>query len=148
MAKILKFSDPDQIGREISEYFSNNENARFVRRLDIILLVLNGTSIKDAAALFRVNPTTIQRWIGRVNKGGIKELKDKSKPGRPTRLTKQDLDSLRDDLEQAPSDLGYKNARWDGKLLSHHISKKYGVELRVRRCQSLFKELGFSLPPK
>jgi hypothetical protein len=30
-------------------------------------------------------------------------------------------------------------------LLSHHLAHKYSVHLKVRRCQSLFHELGFSL---
>ncbi len=52
---------------------------------------------------------------------------------------------LKSDLEKSPKDLGYDQARWDGKLLSHHLKVQYSVELRVRQCQNLFKQLGFSL---
>jgi len=34
---------------------------------------------------------------------------------------------------------------WDGKLLSHHIRQQYGIELGVRQCQRLFRQLGFRL---
>ena len=34
---------------------------------------------------------------------------------------------------------------WDGILLSKFIKERYGVELKPRRCQYLFHELGFSL---
>ena len=30
-------------------------------------------------------------------------------------------------------------------ILSHHLKVQYSVELRVRQCQNLFKQLGFSL---
>jgi transposase len=32
---------------------------------------------------------------------------------------------------------------WDGKLLSHHLSETYEIDLGVRQCQRLFKQLGF-----
>jgi transposase len=39
--------------------------------------------------------------------------------------------------------LGYGQNLWDGKLLSHHLSRSYGVNLGVRQCQRLFHQLGF-----
>jgi transposase len=32
---------------------------------------------------------------------------------------------------------------WDGRLLSHHLLKVYGIKLGVRQSQRLFKKLGF-----
>ena len=34
---------------------------------------------------------------------------------------------------------------WDGKTLSAWIEKAYGVQLRVRQCQRLFRQLDFRL---
>jgi len=34
---------------------------------------------------------------------------------------------------------------WDGKTLSAFIEKRYGIELGVRQCQRLFRQLGFRL---
>jgi len=42
MPKVLKILDPEKVKKEIEGYLSSNEDARFVRRLDAILLVLNG----------------------------------------------------------------------------------------------------------
>ena len=32
---------------------------------------------------------------------------------------------------------------WDGKLLSQHLRQRYGVELGVRQCQRVFRDMGF-----
>jgi len=34
---------------------------------------------------------------------------------------------------------------WDGKTLSAWIEKAYGIQLRVRQCQRLFRQLDFRL---
>ena len=71
-------------------------------------------------------------------------LLDDLKPGRPTKLTPDQLGRLRNDILLSPSELGYKQSSWNGKLLSEHIHQQFGIELKVRRCQELFHELGFS----
>jgi transposase len=34
---------------------------------------------------------------------------------------------------------------WDGKTLSAFIKRQYGIDLGVRQCQRLFRQLGFRL---
>ena len=34
--------------------------------------------------------------------------------------------------------------KWDGLTLSDYIKEKYNIDLKVRQCQRLFHELGFS----
>jgi hypothetical protein len=45
----------------------------------------------------------------------------------------------------SPLDYGLENSLWDGKTLSAFISKHFSVELGVRQCQRLFRQLGFGL---
>jgi len=145
MPKILQIKDLEKIKTEIQNYFAVNEDARFVRRIDVISLICNGHAINYVAGLFGINSTTVQRWIHRLNESGFQGLKDKPGRGRRSKLNDNDRLRLKSDLERPPKDLGYDQARWDGKLLSHHLKLKYGVELKVRQCQNLFKQLDFSL---
>jgi transposase len=48
-------------------------------------------------------------------------------------------------LRGKPSDAGMRVNLWDGRSLSAWIEKTYGVQLRVRQCQRLFRQLGFRL---
>lgn len=145
MPKLLKIENIERIKAEIQSHFSVNEDARFVRRLDIILLLCNKQSVSNIVDLFGINATTIQRWVGRLNKFGFEGLRDKPGRGRRSLLSEADQTKLKKDIEKPPKDFGYDQARWDGKLLSHHIKKDYNVEIKVRQCQNLFKQLGFSL---
>jgi len=145
MPKLLKIENAERIKAEIQSHFSVNEDARFVRRLDIILLLCNKQSVSNIVDLFGINATTIQRWVGRLNEFGFEGLRDKPGRGRRSLLSEADQTKLKKDIEKSPKDFGYDQARWDGKLLSHHIKKDYNVEIKVRQCQNLFKQLGFSL---
>ena len=44
-----------------------------------------------------------------------------------------------------PSDAGMRVNLWDGKTLSAWIEKTYGIQLGVRQCQRLFRQLDFRL---
>jgi len=145
MPKTLKIKDVDQIKNQIKDYFTINEDARFVRRLDVIALICNDHSINYVADLFDIDKTTIQRWIHRINESGFEGLKDRSGRGRKSQLGDSERLHLKTELDSSPSQFGYQQSRWDGKLLSHHLNLHYGIDLKVRQCQNLFKQLGFSL---
>jgi transposase len=145
MPKVLKIKNIDKVKNTIKGFFSAHEDARFVRRLDVIALLCDGHPITYVADLFGMNPTTVQRWIHRINMSGFEGLNDKVGRGRRSQLSDQDRLKLKKEIKDSPVTLGYKHARWDGKLLSHHLKVHYGIELKVRQCQYLFKQLGFSL---
>ena len=145
MPKLLEIKNVEQIKEEITNFFSVSEDARFVRRLDIIALICNQHPINYVAELFGINPTTVQRWVHRLNESGFEGLKDKAGRGRRSQLSKSDRRQLKTELQSSPATFGYQQSRWDGKLLSHHLQLHYGIQLKVRQCQNLFKQLGFSL---
>jgi transposase len=96
--------------------------------------------------LMNTSPRTISNWIHKINiEGDVEVLRDKEKPGRTARLDGNQLEVLKEHLEKQPRELGIDANLWDGKALSHHIKKAFGISLQVRQCQRLFRKLGFSL---
>jgi ribosomal protein L36 len=67
MPKVLKIKDIDKVKNKIKSFFSAHEDARFVRRLNVIALICDGHPIHYVADLFDINPSTVQRWIHRIN---------------------------------------------------------------------------------
>jgi len=145
MPKLLKIKNVDRLKKEITNFFSINEDARFVRRLDVIALICNDHPITYVADLFDINPTTVQRWVHRLNESGFEGLNDKAGRGRRSQLSDADRWKLKNEIGSSPAKFGYKQSLWNGKLLSHHLKLRYGIQLKVRQCQYLFKQLGFSL---
>jgi transposase len=119
------------------------DETRFQHRLHCIILMCNGKTCAEVAALFGDSLRAVQYWAKSFNAQGLSGLRDAAKPGRKARLSAKDKEVLSKNLRQPPTAFGYSQNLWDGKLLCHHIKEKFMVELKVRQCQNLFHELGF-----
>lgn len=53
------------------------------------------------------------------------------------------INMINRDLRKGPGEFGYDQNLWDGKLLNHHISEKFSVNISVRTCQLLFHRHNF-----
>jgi len=142
--KKLRFEDPESIINTIKNEIAKVKDGRYVHRMDALLLIALGHNAYEVAEMYGHSPRSLHDWIKGVKEHGIEYLKDDPKPGRPRRLDEATANKLKQELILPPSELGYNQARWDGRLLSEHLKKQYGIELKVRRCQELFHELGFS----
>ncbi len=129
----------------VQEEISRSEESRYDHRLHGILLLCQGMSCPEVAGLFGEDVRTVERWVKRFNIGGFAGLAEGERPGRPRRLTERQWSQLENHLRGQPRTFGYEQNLWDGPLLSHHIMNQYGVELSVRQCQRLFRQMGFRL---
>lgn len=142
MRKLI-IRDPEIMKVAIQCEIERSEESRYDHRLHGVLLVCGGRSSYEVAGILGRDPRTIQNWVNRFEKIGFEGLREGERLGRPTRLDANQFEQLGRDLRKDPRKLGYSQNMWDGKLLSHHLSKAYGIELGVRQCQRLFKKLGF-----
>ena len=141
----LEIADAGVMQLAIREEINRSEEARYDHRLHGVLLVCRGLSCYEVGDLFGQHSTTIQRWVRGFERHGFGGLSDGERPGRPRRLTAKQWDMVSRDLRKQPHDLVYQQNLWDGKLLSHHLGQAYGVDLKVRQCQRIFRHLGFRL---
>jgi transposase len=100
---------------------------------------------QTVAELIKRSLKTIQNWVNAFNEGGIEGIIPNQPPGRPSRLSKSQMEEVKADVLTHPRKLGYEFSNWEGKSVSHHIKQKYGVELGVRQCQYILHELGLTL---
>ncbi len=76
---------------------------------------------------------------------GLAGLIEGERPGRPKRLDEIQMKEINRVLRGQPSDAGMRVNLWDGKTLSAWIEKTYGLQLGVRQCQRIFRQLDFRL---
>lgn len=120
-----------------------NGESRYIHRLHGVLLVAKGHSCSEVAKILGHTVKTIENWVNRFNEGSFQALKDETRTGRPSSLSSQQLEEIQLILRKDPLTMGYEQNLWDGKLLSYHIEKNYGITLSVRQCQRLFHKLEF-----
>jgi transposase len=143
--KKLSISDAEIMVLALQDEIRRSEEARYDHRLHAILLVARGMSCGKAAGLLGDSTRTVQYWVRRFEEEGLTGLVDADKPGRPARLTSEQLDRIALVLRAPPHKAGLSANFWDGKTLSAFILKEWNIILGVRQCQRLFRRLGFRL---
>ena len=139
----LIIRDADIMKVAIQCEIERSEESRYDHRLHGVLLVCDGRSCYEVAEILGRSPRTIQHWINRFESIGFEGLREGERSGRPRRIDEAQLKRIGRDLRKDPREIGYSQNMWDGRLLSHHLSKAYGIELGIRQCQRLFHRLGF-----
>lgn len=139
----LEIRDAEVMRLVVQQEIMRSQESRYDHRLHGILLCCSGLSCYQVAHVLGQSPRTVQYWVKRFEKSGFGALQEKPRPGRPRTLDAKACAQVALHLRQCPRALGYAQNIWDGKLLSHHIKSAFAVELGVRQCQRLFRDLGF-----
>lgn len=109
----------------------------------MVNLMLSGFSAKELAKYCGESERTLQSWLKKVDEQGWETLISKKQPGRPSRLSNQQIEEIRIAVQANPEQSGYNI--WDGPTLSDYIKSQYGIEYGVRASQYLLHRMGFSL---
>lgn len=144
--KPLKISDAQTMILALQDEIRRSDESRYDHRLHGVLLVAHGISCREAAGVLGDAPRTVENWVHRFEESGLAGLTDGERPGRPSRLTQTQLGKVETALRQSPIEAGVEGGGvWDGKTLSRFLDQNFGVELKARQCQRLFRQLGFRL---
>jgi putative transposase len=106
-------------------------------KLSFINLVTGGMKLKDAAACFGIGIATSYKWIRRWNNEGVEGLKRRKIPGRPPKLSVEELEELRRILKAKPY--------WSVKEVMRLVKELFGVNYsdeQIRRI--LVEKLGMN----
>jgi|SRR6185312_15930203 len=140
----LQIEDAEAIRIALQQEIGRSEESRYDHRLHGLLLLAAGHSCREVAELFGEDDTTVQRWVHRFTRGGLTALREGARPGRPRTLDPSQWGDLEADLHRDPREFGLDSARWDGPSLSKLLSLRYGVELGIRQCQRIFRQIGLA----
>ena len=143
--KASKITDKENVIFILQDEIRRTDEARYDHRLHAILLVAQGMSSRKAAQYLGDSPRTVAYWVQRFEAEGLAGLADADRPGRSRKLNQEQIDQIEIALRNTPMDYGLSLNLWDGKTLSAYIQEEFGIQLSVRQCQRIFRQLGFKL---
>lgn len=120
-----------------------SRDTKYIYRVTLVNLILAGVDPEVIAFGSDVTTRTLSNWVKDVAERGFDALQITPQPGRPSKLTDENKEEIKDALVKDPQESGYNV--WDGPSLSDFISKKFSVDYSVRASQRLMHELGFAL---
>ncbi|HEV6964171.1 MULTISPECIES: helix-turn-helix domain-containing protein [Roseateles] len=119
----------------------HDAQAGYQHHLLAVLLVAQGHSCQQVGEWLDCSPRSIERWVCAYRCGGCEALRVTRGGGRPASLTPPQWEQLRADLALPPPTHGFAQPSWCGKLLSAHVSRRYGLDLSLRQCQRMLGQL-------
>ena len=144
--KALRIADAATAALGLQDEIRRSKESRYDHRLHSVLLVAQGMTCPEVAALLGDAPRSVENWVRRFENEGLTGLQDGARVGCPRRLSPQQLADVDAFLREAPQEAAMRGRLWDGKTLAAWIKRRYGIQLGVRQCQRLFRRLGF--PPR
>jgi len=143
--KALTISDREEMILALQDEIRRSPDARYDHRLHGVLLVAQGMSCRETAKALGDSPGTVVNWVRRFEQSGFAGLNERAGRGRRARLGRTEMKRVEAALRKSPADYGLLAQLWDGPLLSSFVQRQFGVTLRVRQCQRMFRRLGFRL---
>ena len=118
----------EQERRELKQ-LARREVGRVSERIRMVLLSSRGYTVPQIAAIFECDEATVRSWIERFEAGGVEELRDRPRPGRPRKADPVARETIRQAMEQGPVGHGYLFGYWTIVTLVGHLAERCGVVL-------------------
>lgn len=137
-------TDPARLLAEGQMLLNASDDSKFQHKVEMVNLVLSGLTPSYLSQYCGDSKNAITLWVKIADEQGFDALHTKKHPGRPRKLTSEQLTELQQILEaDNPKEYGYNV--WDGPSLSAFIAERYSVSIGQRQCQRMFHLFGFSL---
>jgi len=114
------------------------------RRRRALRLLKAGHSYRSVAQEVLSSLSSVVRWYQQYRKDGLKGLRPKPTPGRPSRLSQREKQKLVEILLEGPLAAGYATDLWTLKRVQEVIAKRFHVRYTIANVWQLMQALGWS----
>ena len=112
------------------------------RRLMAAQDLQTGLSQSQVARKFGVSRTTASRWHRALNGKGVESLRKRRAPGRPSRLTADQLTGVNEIYHAGPRAAGFNSDRWTTMRFADAINARFGIRYDPDHVGRLMHRLG------
>jgi len=114
------------------------------RRRQAIRLLKTGKTVSAIARWLGASKSSIVRWRDAYKRNGLKALRPRPTPGRPSRLSARQKTGLTRLLLEGPLAAGYTTDLWTLKRVAHLIWKRFHIQYHPNHLWRLLGQLGWS----
>ena len=98
-----------------------------IRRLAAARELLDGMTQSQVARRYGVSRTTASRWHRSIIRKGVEALRKRRATGRPSRLTADQVDTIRQMYFEGALAHGFPRDRWTTGKLAEAIERRFGI---------------------
>jgi len=116
-----------------------------IMRQQAVKAVRGGQPVDSVAATLGVNKRSVFRWVAAFINGGQNALLAKPIPGRPPKLSHEQLKWIADAVhDKTPQQFRFEFGLWTLALIRQLVKRQFGVDLSTSAMYRVMKVLGFS----
>lgn len=131
-ARIMDTATPGTLTRD------EMESRRLLAAQDL----QTGLSQSQVARKFGVSRTTASRWNRSLSGKGLDALKKRRAPGRPSRLTSEQLNVLKELYQAGPKSAGFDSERWTTAKFADAIQARFAIRYDPDHAGRIMHRLG------
>lgn len=128
---------------ELRTLYRTEADARMARRIQAVWLARQGLTCQAVMDVTGAAQRTVFDWIAKYNRGGIDELLDRPRSGRPMFLDAGQLKQLAERIEAGPVEKDVVSV-FNAATVDQLVEKEFGVLYSLRGIQLLLGRMGFS----
>jgi len=128
---------------ELHRLYRAEPNARMARRIHGVWLARRGRTCPQIMDVTGAGRRSIQLWVAKYNAGGVDELLEKPRPGRPTFLNADQQKKLAKRVATGPRKKDIVSV-FNASAIDELVEREFGVLYSLRGMQMLLHRLGFS----
>src|ERR1700724_852515 len=125
---------------------SLNRDEMEKRRLEAVQDLQRGLTQSSVARKFFVSRTTASRWNRALQRKGVEALRKRRATGRPSRLSREQLQLIPGLYGQGAMIHGFSDSRWTTSRLAKVIEAQFGVRYDHDHVGRLMQKLGLREP--
>jgi len=116
------------------------------RRLRVVLLVGQGTTMVETARICEVGRTTVKRWVDIYRRQGVWILISKGPyNGKKPRLSPEQMQELDAIIEAGPEASGLDTGVWTSPIIADLVKRRFGVSFHPSQIRRILHKLRFSI---
>ena len=123
--------------------YRTEKNAKLAQRIHGVYLASKGLTCPEIVAITAVARRTIQQWVQKYNQQSIAGLRDKPRPGTPTKLPRKKEIQLKKRIEAGPTKTDGVSVL-NGPAIRRILEHEFGVLYSRQGLYDLLHRLGYS----
>lgn len=132
--------------KEVKSAMNAEKKARYYKRFQSLYFYLSGKTCAEVAEIVGLDKASVSRINQVYENEGLEGIPDKSRSGRPKRLTVEQETGIREMIiNKLPSDFGFPaEFNWTAGLVAKYIKREYGFDYSIRGITGMLDRLGLS----
>jgi transposase len=131
---------------ELNDLYRTTSVPRLRTRAQIILLAAEKQLLaQEIGEIVRLSDQAVRTWLKRYKAEGSEGLKDRPRPGTPTKVTPEYVEKLVGAVRRRPRCLGLPFSLWTLQRLADYLAEETGIRVDPETVRLRLKKAGIVL---